>query len=201
MGGKFAPSPNLSHLTKGGRYYHETGHSAEATSFIEMAQEISMSLKTKLTESSSHSSTHTEKVRILQDIIAETHHNLGCIGTEVNRPDFTLKHFKIFNDMLLARSLDKQNSGDNRLAISWNELGNAYMMKKMWTDGEHCFKKSIITFQNLDDFKPIDLSLPLVNLGLTFWLTGRLDEAIDTLLGGLQNREAEYGPDDRQSFM
>jgi hypothetical protein len=43
--------------------------------------------------------------------------------------------------------------------------------------------------------------LPKVNLGSAFWLRGRYDEAVQVLLEGLAERVAEYGSEDRESFM
>lgn len=103
--------------------------------------------------------------------------------------------------MMVAESGDEIRGKDKRLAISWNELGNAYMMNKMWKKGEECFKNSIESAQLLKDYKPVDTSFPYVNLGLSYWFMGRNEEAIKALLTGLQAREEAYGVDDTHSFM
>jgi tetratricopeptide (TPR) repeat protein len=137
----------------------------------------------------------------IDTIKAEIHHNLGCIGTETNQPEFTLLHFKKFNEMMLAKLDQDTPATVNRLAISWNELGNAYMMNLQWHEGEQCFKQSMEVAQQLDTFDPADFSFPYVNLGLAYWLTNRFDLAQEILEEGLRYREAKYGVDDRQSFM
>ena len=96
---------------------------------------------------------------------------------------------------------DGAQGKDKRLAISWNELGNAYMLNGLWDKGERSFKRSISTMQRVDNFKWTDVSFPFVNLGLAYWLTDRLEKATETLLEGLGHREAVYGVDDKESFM
>lgn len=146
-------------------------------------------------------SSQSQGVKRLDQILAEIHHNSGCIGTETNDPAGTLKHFKIFNGMMMDEIGDGPQGQDMRLAISWNELGNAYMMNAMWEKGEECFKRSMDTMKRVDNWSWTDMSFPFVNLGLAYWLMGRLDEATVTLMEGLGHREAAYGFDDRESFM
>jgi hypothetical protein len=143
----------------------------------------------------------TDILRQLNTIISETHHNLGCIGTETNQPEFTLLHFKIFNEMMLQKIDENLQKIDNRVVISWNELGNAYMMSKMWMDGERYFKQCLSIAHEMMNFAPADFSFPYVNLGLAFCLTDPQDQAMETLLESLRYREAVFGRDDKQSFM
>jgi hypothetical protein len=67
--------------------------------------------------------------------------------------------------------------------------------------GEECFKECLTVAQRMVDFKPEEFSFPYVNLGLAYWLTGRLDEAEQTMLDGLRFREAAFGRDDTKAFM
>lgn len=146
----------------------------------------------------------TENGVLLSEIdssIAELHHNLGCIGTETNQPSFTLRHFQIFNDMIIKKNEGHAKESDHWLSISWNELGNAYMMNKNWAEGEKAFLTSIETSRLQPDFKLVDVSFPYVNLGLALWLQKRDEEANETLLEGLHAREEVYGKDDKDSFM
>ncbi|KAL8731034.1 MAG: hypothetical protein Q9166_003685 [cf. Caloplaca sp. 2 TL-2023] len=143
----------------------------------------------------------TQATGDLKALLAEIHHNLGCIGTETNDPIGTLKNFQTFNELMNNEFGDGTQGKDKRLAISWNELGNAYMLNGLWAKGEESFKKSMQTMQRVDGFQNIDNSFALVNLGLAYWLTDRLQEAVDVLMEGLKHREALYGPDDRESFI
>lgn len=133
----------------------------------------------------------SQNIKRLDVVLAEIHHNSGCVGTETNDPAGTLKHFKIFNEMMMREIGDGPQGQDVRLAISWNELGNAYMMNAMWGKGEECFKKSMSTIKRVDDWSWISMSLPFVNLGYAYLMMGRLEDAERTLLEGLGHREAE----------
>ena len=181
------------------RYHHEIGFSMESLPIFKCAQNLCTAIQAFL-----GASTYTDASNIsnqLELIIAELHHNLGCIGTETNQPAFTLEHFTIFNKCMIKESGDQVKGKDKRLAISWNELGNAYMMNEMWGKGEKWFKLSLQSSQLLEDFQPTEASFAYVNLGLAYWLMDRHDEAMEALLTGLGHRESAYGRDDRHSFM
>lgn len=148
--------------------------------------------------------------------IAEIHHNHGCITAEMNRPQDALNHQLIFNTMMQKELAGKPGS-DMRLAMSYNELGVAYMIndsecndniKKSsmlrlsgWTEGEECFKKSIEEMKRLDNYQKYKISLPLVNLASCYYLNGDYADAEKLLLEGLADRVEEFGKDDRESFM
>lgn len=183
---------------KGVRYYHERGYSSGSKEFFLTAQ-MCESLRPELESSAAPDAPGL--LCQLDAILAELHHNLGCIGTETNDPASTLRHFKIFNKMMIAQTGSRINGKDRRLAISWNELGNAYMMNKMWRDGERCFRNSIKSSRLHREFRPTDTSFPYVNLGLAYWFMGRYDDAMEHLLLGLRHREDAHGVNDNHSFM
>lgn len=133
--------------------------------------------------------------------LTEINHNRGCIALEINEPVSALKYHKLFNGMMIKELANKPSHNDMRLAISWNELGNSYMLNKQWSKGHECFLKSIEEMKLLKDFQPTMISLPLANIGLACWLQGKLHEADDVLIHGLRDREAAFGFDDRVSFM
>lgn len=183
------------------RFYHETGHFSESQTLIEHAYEVANAMYSTILKATSDVAQISSTMKDLSEIIAETHHNLGCIGTETNQPAFTLYHFTKFNEMMLERFDESIPDTINRLAISWNELGNAYMMNKLWQDGERCFTQCLETARQVKGFSPADFSFPYVNLGLAYWLTNRLELAQTTLEEGLRHREAKFGINDTQSFM
>ncbi|KAI8940906.1 hypothetical protein NX059_002164 [Plenodomus lindquistii] len=115
-------------LNDAGWYYHETGHFTESQDLIEHAQQVAKSLRSNMAQATSDPPAVAADTLELDAILAETHHNLGCIGTESNQPEFTLLHFTKFNEMMIAAIDEQTQATDNRLAISWNELGNAHMM-------------------------------------------------------------------------
>lgn len=69
-----------------------------------------------------------------------------------------------------------------RLAISWNELGNAYMLNDNWATGEECFLKSIEEMRRLRDYNKTTISLPIANLGLSYWRQNKLETAAGVLI-------------------
>jgi hypothetical protein len=137
----------------------------------------------------------------IKTLSAEISHDLGCIATETNQPEAALLHFSTFNTAMLDFSGGKPQKKDKRLAVSWNELGNAHMMNEEWTRAEDCFIRSMDALKQLDGFKEVDLSFPMINLAFSYWLQGRLEEADKTLAEILAAREAAYGINDRESFM
>jgi tetratricopeptide (TPR) repeat protein len=173
----------------------------ESVAFFNTAQSLAESLKGELTVEVPQIPVTPKFAEKVDAVLTEIHHNSGCVATETNAPAEALNHFKIFNEMMLKEAEDDIEGKDKRLAISWNELGNAYMMNKMWEKGEECFLQSKRTLQRLVDFSRVLMSFPLVNLGLAYWLMGRLDDAVDVLLEGLRDREAAYGLNDQESFM
>lgn len=166
-----------------------------------MAQSICESLKFRLYEHShafaDQAITHAE----LDYTLAELYHNRGCIASDANDAPEAMKNLQSFHDMMQKELGSKVQRTDMRLGLACNELGNAYMLKEDWVQGETYFKRSIDLLQELENFEPVLLSLPLVNLGYAFWLQGRLDEALVVLEKGIGDREAKYGENDRISFM
>lgn len=166
-----------------------------------MADSICESLKARLHEQPEGMSKNIVTHKQLDSILAEIQHNRGCIATEINEPHDALNYHKGFNAMMVQEMGTTPNGNDLRLAISWNELGNAYMLNDQWSKGEECFQKSIDLMRQLERFDKVLISLPVVNLGLAYWLQGRHEQATDILLEGLKDREAAFGADDRVSFM
>ncbi|KAL6715525.1 hypothetical protein ACLMJK_006486 [Lecanora helva] len=137
----------------------------------------------------------------LDAVTAEIQHNRGCIATEINIPHDALIYQQIFNSMMAEELGCVEGGQDMRLAISWNELGNAWMLNRHWKRAEECFEKSIRFMRLLDSYEKIWISLPLVNLGLAFWLQGCYDTATEKLLEGFHDRQEHFGNDDHESFI
>lgn len=129
------------------------------------------------------------------------YHNRGVIANEINRPKESLEYLLTFNEMMLKELGGRQPGTDMRLALSFNELGCAYMLRDDYSNAEECFHKSISSMEMLDNFERWQISLPGVNLGVVYWLTGRYTEALNVLSKGLRDREKKFGFNDRESFM
>jgi len=181
------------------RYHHERGGSDESVLYSSLAQKILERLSKKLTRS--NYSLESSLYRKIPYTMAEIYHNKGCFATETNKPREALIHHTDFNNLMVTEYPDTFPSRDMRLAISWNELGTALMLNDEWMAGEECFEKSMSAIKALADFDPLQLSLPLVNIGLAYWLKGDSTKAADILLHGLTERENAFGKDDRDSFM
>lgn len=180
---------------------HERGRPIESNLFNNMAQSICESLKFRLYESpnafSNQGVTHAE----LDYVRAELYHNRGCIASDANDAVEAMNNLKSFHHMMQKELGNKTGHNDMRLGLACNELGNAYMLKEDWIQGEKYFLQSIDLLQQLDQYEPVLISLPLVNLGYAYWLQGRLDEAAVVLERGIRDREEKYGFQDRISFM
>jgi len=183
------------------RYLHERGNSADAIFFNNMAQSICESFKLRILEEPESASGTSVTLSGLNYSLAEILHNRGCIALEINEPSDALHYHKLFNDRMVKQLSGKAGETDMRLAISWNELGNAYMLNDNWVEGEKCFRTSIEEMKRLRDFNNTIISLPLANLGLSYWLQKRLDEAAGILLEALEDRADELGEDDKVSFI
>ncbi|KAI9656216.1 MAG: hypothetical protein M1821_004879 [Bathelium mastoideum] len=188
-------------LIDAGWYRHERGKSTEAGLFNNMAQSICESMKLRLLQYPEHVDDGLVSISKLNSSLSEISHNRGCIALEINEPQEALKYHKHFNNTMVQECAREATRDDMRLAISWNELGNSYMLCRNWSKGENCFLRSIEEMKRLDDFVPTMVSLPVANLGLAYWLQGNHREALATLENGLRERQATFGLDDRVSFI
>ncbi|KAF2502331.1 hypothetical protein BU16DRAFT_612008 [Lophium mytilinum] len=134
-------------------------------------------------------------------VLAELHHNRGCIATETNCPKDALRHHSLFNTMMIQDFEGRPPGIDWRLGISWNQLGTAKMINELWEEGEDCFRSAILAMHKVDNFKQVWISLPVVNLGQAYWLTNRCERALIILTEGLSYRQAHFGMDDKESFI
>ncbi|KAK0122810.1 hypothetical protein ONS96_009843 [Cadophora gregata f. sp. sojae] len=188
-------------LTDTGWYLHERGRLVDTNLYNNMAQSICESLKCQLDVPSdvgpSHGVTHAE----LDYTLAELYHNRGVIACGSSDSMEGLRNLKIFHDMMEKQFNKETPRTDMRLGLACNELGFAYMLKEDWAQGEVYFQRSIELLQQLDEYEPVLISLPMVNLGYAYWLQGRLSDAADVLEKGVSDREEKYGIQDRISFI
>lgn len=183
------------------RYLHERGRLIDTNLYNNMAQSICESLKFQLYEHSDTISCHGVTHAELDYTLAELYHNKGVIACGASDVSEGLRNLRIFHDMMQKASNENTPKYDMRLGLACNELGFAYMLKEDWAEGERYFRRSIDLLQQLHNFEPILISLPLVNLGYAYWLQGRFDEAAVVLEKGVGDREEKYGNNDRISFM
>lgn len=175
------------------RYYYERGHGLASDHFLELAQSIC--------ESAGRQKIPEETSLRLHTLLSEIHYSRGAAASESNAAKACMMHYSTFLDIWLK--LCKQPSGivpNLHLAVAYNEKGNGYMMSEKYEDAKECYLDSKAAYQQLDGYKDVMASLPVVNLGLAHWLLGELDSASRVLIEGLAAREEEYGIDDNESF-
>ena len=100
------------------------------------------------------------------------------------------------------RSKAAEDSGisDIRLAIAHNQRAIALSMNGEYEKAITACQKSIEIFKELDEFVLAIDTNPRTNLGFTYWIIGDLENAYTTLYSLLQDREAQYGLDDSESW-
>jgi hypothetical protein len=147
-------------LIDSGWYQHERGQSLDAVFSNNMAQSICESLKLRLLEHPELAQNSPVTLSKLNYSLLEIAHNRGCIALEINEPSDALQYLAMFNEEMVKESL-KNNTEDMRLAISWNELGNAHMLNRNWKKGEECFLKSIEEMRKYRKFDETMISLPV----------------------------------------
>ncbi|KAF2455839.1 hypothetical protein BDY21DRAFT_61825 [Lineolata rhizophorae] len=188
-------------ITAAAWYCHERGRFLDSEELCNVAHSICEDLNNVASSNDFVSKDEGPTKAQIEGLRAEIYHNRGCILAEMNRPADSLKNLLAFNEMMVRNIGPEAQALDMRLAISWNQLGNAYMINGEYYKGEECFLRSIETMRLLRDFRELDLSLPRVNLGLAYWLTNRYEDAICVLQQGLNARENMFGPGDRVSFI
>jgi tetratricopeptide (TPR) repeat protein len=179
-------------------FCHERGRSTLGVGFCETALEVCRILMSHLKRNPKLSKVTT--LARVNTTIAEIHHNHGCILAEMNRPAEALKHQLEFNKMMLLE-LGKHPGTDMRLAMSFNELGVAYMINDRFAEGQECFQRAADEMRRLENFEEWRISLPLVNLGYCYYFNRDFDRAESILNKGLADRVAKFGENDQESFM
>lgn len=129
----------------------------------------------------------------VDELLADVYHHSGWAATVTNKPANALSRFQTFNSIMSTEINAGSEAKKSRLAISWNELGVAYMMNRQWVEGENCFLRSVSITKQLAKFNKIMISFPIVNLGLVYWLMNRYEESVQVLSEGLKDREAAFG--------
>ena len=152
-------------LIDSGWYQHERGQSLDAIYPNNMAQSICETLKLRLMEHPELAQNNSVTLSKLDYSLLEIAHNRGCIALEINEPSDAMQYLTMFNEEIVKESL-KNNTEDMRLAISWNELGNAHMLNRNWKKGEEYFLKCIEEMRKYRYFRETMTSLPVSTICL-----------------------------------
>lgn len=89
---------------------------------------------------------------------------------------------------------------DYELGIVYNETGVAYGMNEMWDMAVEYFIKSINVMKKLPNYEDDLLGWPEPNVGLIYWVQGKLDDAQLVLNEILEIHANAFGVDDTKSF-
>lgn len=141
----------------------------------------------------------THKEADVVDLESDIRYSLGAVANETNDGSACLEHNKVFLNLRLE-VLSKTGAVDERLPRAYNQLGTGWMMAAEYVNAEESFSNAATLYEQLPGYNKGMRSIPLANLGLAYWLQGRLDKASEVLELGLRDREELYGIMDTQSF-
>ncbi|KGO74051.1 Tetratricopeptide-like helical [Penicillium italicum] len=134
-----------------------------------------------------------------RDLESDILYTLGAIANETNDAEgcmkYTMNFFKI-----RVKVAEETGEVDERLARSHNQIGIPLMMFGKYQEAEEAFSTSAQKYEDVPNYTKDKRSLPLVNLGLAYWLQGRLERASEVLELGLADREELYGSMDNYDF-
>ncbi|KAI8258387.1 tetratricopeptide repeat domain-containing protein [Colletotrichum sp. SAR11_239] len=134
-------------------------------------------------------------------MIRDTHHNMGTAAGETNDVKTFLKNTAIWLEMLKQRtSPDGSAIIDYELAMGFNETGVAHAMDGQYEVALDYFSKAIDTYQKLPHYVETMLGWSASNIGLMYWVLGRLEEAETALVEIIEIFAAANGVDDILSF-
>uniref|UniRef100_A0A8H7KEP9 MalT-like TPR region domain-containing protein n=1 Tax=Bionectria ochroleuca TaxID=29856 RepID=A0A8H7KEP9_BIOOC len=162
-------------------YLHERGFSHEGKSYLQLALELCERAKF------SH-----------EPLLSDMHLTMGALANETNDARTCLEHNVI---CLALRKAEAAKTGvpDLRLAFAHSQMGIAYMMVKKFALATDYFLQSVDLLGSInadvDDF-----GFPMCNLGLAYWIQGKLDNADKTLTDLLEQREKAFGKLDSVSY-
>lgn len=165
------------------RYQHERGASHNIKAMLKLA--LTITTKRKTIENA--------------DLESDIRYSLGAVANETNDGPSCLEHNRIFLEIQLEAT---KNTGkfDERLPRAHNQLGTGWMMAVEYVKAEKAFSTAASLYEQLPEYNKGLRSIPLANLGLAYWLQGRLEIASQVLLAGLKDREELYGCMDKHSF-
>ncbi|KAK8052676.1 hypothetical protein PG996_011977 [Apiospora saccharicola] len=135
----------------------------------------------------------------VQDLESDIRYCLGAVSNETNDAGACLEHNTRFLEIQLNLR-NKSGNFDERLARAYNQMGTGWMMAGEYEKAESCFSSSIAGYQALPGYNVCMRSIPMANIGLAYWLQGRLGDAAAVLEEGLNDREEVYGVMDKHSF-
>lgn len=137
---------------------------------------------------------------LAEQYLSDIHYSRGAVATETNEPAACIKHYQALLDVRERVCHISGGQEDLRLAVSYNEMGIAYMLNWNYGQATKFFNYALRIYRKLPEFSQEMTSLAQANLGLAHWLQGQHAIADEVLSQALQVRKDLYGVDDRESF-
>ncbi|KAK8084485.1 hypothetical protein PG997_005756 [Apiospora hydei] len=135
----------------------------------------------------------------VQDLEGDINCCLGAVANETNDAESCLE----YNKRYLEIQLNLQRKSElpvEKLPRAYNQMGTAWMMTREYEKAESSFSNSMAGFRALPIYDMDMMTFPMANIGLAYWLQGRLDDAAAVLEEGLNEREEAFGVMDRRCF-
>ncbi|KIM96972.1 hypothetical protein OIDMADRAFT_131554 [Oidiodendron maius Zn] len=171
-----------------GWYHSERGFPEESLEYYELVERVCETIDVKK---------NPEVVEVLR----LSHNNRGAAAAETNKPEESLKHFKLWFDMSLLHVGDDGQPVDNyELGSAYHELAVAYAANGEFQTSVGYFITCIEIFEKLPNYKEVMLGWPAPNLGFVYQELDRLDEAEAILDRILKIQFDAFGYDDIESF-
>jgi tetratricopeptide (TPR) repeat protein len=133
------------------------------------------------------------------DVLSQIYYTHGALAQLTNFHNEGFKAHQKFLELRLSLRSRLPNS-DELLAVSYNEIGNDFMRKKLYEEAEVHYIKSMDTYRSLRDYTELMLALPAANLGLAYWLQEQYGRAAEVVDKAIRYRESELGPNDKESM-
>ncbi|KAF2227803.1 hypothetical protein BDZ85DRAFT_254903 [Elsinoe ampelina] len=183
-------------LVELGWFLLETGLSSEALSFFKL---VESRLERMLLSTIAPSDTETLRLR---HVLGEVYNSVGGIAEETNDAETAIHYMLKYHEML-GHDPVLPGGTDQRLVVCYYDLALAYAMHGNYGEALVWCAKSTEAASFLRDPMTVKRarSLALVNRGMTYWLMGDNDNALQTLNQALREREELYGPNDRESMI
>ncbi|KAF4554654.1 Hypothetical protein D9617_4g004090 [Elsinoe fawcettii] len=147
-------------------------------------------------------SEHDKSARRAEMLLAEAHISIGGVAMENNNADTALYHCTIYKDLLEQEVQITGQIDDQRLIVSYYDLGLSHIMKGNYEDATMWLQRGIQEAERLKDPDKVKeaRSLALINTGMTLYLMAEPEEAEKTLFLALLEREELHGVNDRESM-
>ena len=133
------------------------------------------------------------------NVLSQIYYTYGALTQLTNLHEKGFEAHQKFLNLRLNLQSRLPNS-DELLAVSYNEIGNDLMRKRLYKEAEVHYIKSMDIYRNLQGYTELMLALPAANLGLAYWLQAKHERAAEVVDEAIRYRESQLGADDKESM-